>query len=51
MVARNSDIEHRLRAYEDYPWTTEYPEPLKQNRCLDLLSLFFVFFQSIYRST
>jgi hypothetical protein len=34
VIARYSDIEYRLRAYEDYPWTKDYPEPLKQNRCL-----------------
>lgn len=32
VIARYTDIENRLRAYENYPWTTDYPEPLKSNR-------------------
>ncbi len=42
VIARYSGIESRLRAYEDYPWTKDYPEPLKKNRCLYLISLPFV---------
>jgi len=37
VIARYADIENRLRAYENYPWTTDYPEPLKSNRCLFFL--------------
>jgi hypothetical protein len=34
VIAHYSDIENRLRAYEDYPWRKASPEPLKQSRCL-----------------
>lgn len=37
VLARYTDIEYRLRAYEDYPWTKDYPEPLKPNRCMYLV--------------
>ncbi len=46
VIARYSDIEYRLRAYEDYPWTKDYPEPLKANRCL--FSRYFVFTKYVF---
>ncbi|CAF2517747.1 unnamed protein product [Rotaria sp. Silwood2] len=30
IITRYSDLEYNLSAYEDYPWTKDYPEPLKQ---------------------
>ena len=34
LLAHYTDTEYRLRAYEDYPWTKDYPETLKSNRRL-----------------
>ena len=34
VITRYSDMEYRLRAYEDYPWSRDYPEPLRPSRCL-----------------
>jgi hypothetical protein len=34
LLAHYTDTEYRLRAYEDYPWTKDYPETLKANRRL-----------------
>jgi len=45
VISRYSDLEYRLRTYTDYPWTKDYPEPLKQSRCLYFI---FCFFYSIY---
>ena len=34
LLAHYTDTEYRLRAYEDYPWTKDYPETLKATRRL-----------------
>jgi hypothetical protein len=47
VIARYSNIESRLHAYENYPWRTDYPEPLKQSRCLYFYA-FHLFIDSIY---
>ena len=33
LLAHYTDVEYQLRTYENYPWTKDYPEPLKQARC------------------
>ena len=33
-IARYSDLEYRVRSRENSPWAKEYPEPLRQARCL-----------------
>lgn len=30
-----SDLDHRLRQYEHYPWMRDFPEPLRRLRCKD----------------
>ncbi|CAF0792235.1 unnamed protein product [Rotaria sp. Silwood1] len=30
VITRYSDLEYQLSAYEQYPWTKDYPEPLQQ---------------------
>ncbi|CAF5090845.1 unnamed protein product, partial [Rotaria sp. Silwood1] len=34
VLTQYNDLEHRLRYYEYYPWMKDYPEPLKQYRCI-----------------
>ncbi|CAF3532536.1 unnamed protein product [Rotaria sordida] len=32
VITRYSDLEYTLGAYEEYPWTIDYPEPLRQSQ-------------------
>lgn len=33
LLAHYTDIEYQLRTYENFPWTKDYPEPLKPAPC------------------
>ena len=53
VLTHHSDIEHRLRDYEYYPWLRGYPEPLRHLRCNNRILFIHLYFfcYSIDRST